>query len=110
MIAMKLSTWGYGALTQVVPINTIASDFTIHEVTISGMSANASFAIRMTYGVGDTEWSFFAVTRGGVQAQSVVIPVQGTVIPANSIVKAQVADSAGTSTLAIKVAYHIEAT
>lgn len=104
------AAWTYGALTQIVPINTITSDFSIHEIAISAMSANASFTIRMTYGAGDTEWSFAALTREGAQLSSVVIPVQGIVIPANSVVKAQVADSIGTSTLAMKIAYHLEAT
>ena len=102
------TAWTYGTLTQVVPINTIASDFTIHEVMVSAMSANANFVGRITYGAGDTEWSFFSLTRGGAQIASVVIPIQGIVIPANSAVKAQIADSVGTSTLALKIAYHLE--
>jgi len=99
--------WGYGALTQVVPINTIASPYTVHELAISGMSANASFVGKITYGADDTVWAYFSVTRGGVQAQSVVIPVSGVIIPTNSVLKMQLADSVGTSTLAVKIAYHI---
>jgi len=98
--------WTYGVLTQVVPINTIGSDYTIHEVSISAMSANASFVGRITYGAGDTEWAFFSLTRGGVQVASVVIPISGIIIPANSVLKMQIADSIGTSTLAVKIAYH----
>lgn len=108
VIAANGAAWTYGALTQIVPINTIASDFTIHEITISAMSANASFVGQITYGADDDEWSNFAVTRGGVQSQSLVMPVQGCVIPANSVIKAQIADSIGTSTLALKIAYHLE--
>ena len=89
VIAANGVAWTYGALTQVVPINTIESDFTIHEITISAMSANASFVCLITYGAGDTEWGNFAVTRGGVQSQSLVMPVQGCVVPANSVIKAQ---------------------
>jgi len=100
--------WTYGVLTQIVPINIIASDFTIHEITISAMSANASFVGQITYGAGDAMWSNFAVTRGGVQSQSLVMPVQGCVIPANSVIKCKIADSIGTSTLALKIAYHLE--
>jgi len=104
------TAWTYGTLTQVVPINTIASNFAIHEIMISAMSANASFVGRVTYGADDTEWSFFTLTRGGAQTASTVIPIQGIVIPANSAVKIQIADSVGTSTLAVKIHYHIEAT
>jgi len=103
------NAWTYGALTQVVPINTIASPYSIHEISISGMSANASFIIRITHGAGDTEWAFASLTRGGVQVASVVIPVTGVIIPANSVLKMQIADSVGTSTLAVKIAYHIHA-
>ena len=104
------TAWTYGALTQVLPINTITSNFAIHEIMISAMSANASFVGRVTYGADDTEWSFFTLTRGGAQTASTVIPIQGIVIPANSAVKIQIADSVGTSTLAVKIHYHIEAT
>jgi len=103
------TAWTYGTLTQVVPINTIEADFSVHEIMVSAMSANASFVGRITYGAGDTEWSYFSLTRGGAQIASVIIPIQGIVVPANSAVKMQIADSVGTSTLAVKIAYHLEA-
>jgi len=99
----------YGALTQVVPINTITEDFIVHGVSISGMSANANYVIRITYGAGDTEWGICALTRGGAQTASTVIAIQGAAIPANSIVKMQLADSVGTSTLDVKLIYHLAA-
>jgi hypothetical protein len=58
--------WTYGALTTVVPINTITSNFNIHGISISNMSATSSYVVRITYGAGDTEWGFFRISRGGL--------------------------------------------
>lgn len=71
-------------------------------------SANADYAGRITYGAGDTEWGLFTATRGGVQTKTLIVPIQGTYIPANSAVKAQLADDIGTSTLDIKISYHLK--
>jgi len=101
--------WVWGALTTIVPINTIGTDYQLHSLSISAMSANASFAIRLSYGADDTLFAYAILTRGGVQIASVVIPVQGPIVPANSIFTAQLADSIGTSTLAMKIAYHAHA-
>ena len=101
------NAWTWGALTTIAAINVIGADYSVHELSISGMSANANFAIRLSYGAGDTFWAYASIARGGVQAQSVVIPVSGGIIPANSIFTAQLADSIGTSTLALKIAYHL---
>ena len=99
--------WAYGALTQIVPINTITTDYSLREVIISAMSANADFELAIYYGAGDTLWAQAGFTRGGAQISSLVVGVSGIVIPANSVLKAAVADSVGTSTLEIKITYHL---
>lgn len=100
------TAWTYGTLTEIIPINTIAYAYNVKHISISGMSANASYTIRFTYGADDTEWAFASMTRGGVQNSSIVVPIQGITIPANSVFKGEVADSIGTSTLNIKVYHH----
>lgn len=99
--------WALGALTQVIPINQIATSYSIKEVIISAMSANADFELALYYGAGDTLWAETGFTRGGAQLSSLRVAVGGIVIPANSIFKAAIADSIGTSTLEIKVTYHL---
>ena len=108
--ALSGGAWaGYGALTQVIPINTITSEYSIHGISVSAMSANANYVIRITYGAGDTEWAIGTITRSGVQIASQVIHLQGPAIPANSILNMQIADNVGTSTLSVKAIYHLEA-
>ena len=98
----------YGVLTEVVPVNGIAANFSIYAISVSAMSANANFVIRMTYGAGDTEHCIVSLTRGGAQVASVILRAQGLVVPANSTIKMELADSVGTSTLAVKIQYTLE--
>ncbi len=99
--------WTLGALTQVIPINQIATNYSIKEVIISDMSANADYQLALYFGAGNTLWAETGFTRSGAQVSSLVVAVSGIVIPANSILKAAIADSVGTSTLKIKVTYHL---
>ncbi len=99
--------WTYGALTTVVPINTITSSFNIHGISISNMSVTSSYIVKITYGAADTVWGYFRISRGGAAFNSSVIQIQGAVIPANSAVKMQVADAGGIGTLDISIYYHL---
>ena len=102
------TAWTFGALTEVIPINTVASDFSLNFISISAMSANASFHGEITYGAGDTKWCEFSITRSGVQVSSALLPVSGVAIPANSVVKARIADDIGTGTMDVKALYHLD--
>lgn len=101
--------YAYGATTEVVPINTITSDYGLHEILLSAMSANANYVVKVMYGGSDTVLGYVTITRGGVQTQSIAMPIRGPVVPANARIRMALADSVGTSTLAVKLTYHLMA-
>lgn len=96
----------YGATTQVVAASAIGSPYGIHEILISGMSANANYVIKVMHGGSDLIVGYVTITRGGVQTASVAMPIQGPVVPADDRIRMALADSIGTSTLAVKITYH----
>lgn len=101
--------YAYGATTEVVAASAIGTDYGIHEILISAMSANANFVIKVMYGGSDTIFGYVTITRGGVQTQSVAMPIRGPLVPADDRIRMALADSVGTSTLAVKITYHLMA-
>ena len=48
--------WGLGTITEIVPINTITSEFDIHEVLVEDVNTqDKTYELVLYYGAGDTE-------------------------------------------------------
>ncbi len=100
--------WAPGTMTEIIPINTITSQFDIHEVLIEDVNTqDKTYEVVLYYGADDTECARvrFAATsnKGGVPAQFAMTPL----IPANSRIRAQLAiEDGGGKTIKFSLRYH----
>jgi len=93
--------WVLGTVTEVVPINTITTDFHIHGITIEALDRDAVFELALYAGAGDTEvarvrWA----QNGGFFGDRGLDTITGTQIAANSRIRAALASSNGTAQIA----------
>ena len=109
-ITTSASNWTFGAWTEVIPVSTITSDFDIHWVVISDISANDEFEIQIGSGAGGSEAVVASTNfvRDTVQAQQGAQPVVMAIVAANTRIAVRLACKSGTSkTCNVKVNYHI---
>ncbi len=87
-----------GSYTQILPINTVTSDFRITSVVISGFESATRYTLELATGNAGSEVSIgsFAVSAGAT-ADAFVVPVSMKDIPANSRVSIRSAVLAGTN-------------
>lgn len=105
--ATGATTWTLGALAEVVPASAIGEDFDIHHVLVEAMSANSVYEIVLYQGAGDVEIGRVRCVRSAVQSGTLNIPIQTSMVPADSRIRAAVA-SAGDNgeTVSISLKYH----
>ncbi len=100
--------WALGTIIEIVPINTITSEFDIHEVLVEDVSTqDKTYELILYYGESDIECgrTRFAAssTKGGVPA----VAMQTGILPANSKIRAQLAiQDGGGKTAKVSVRYH----
>ncbi len=100
--------WALGTITEIVPANTITSEFDIHEVLVEDVNTqDKTYELILYYGDSDTECVRvrFAATanKGGVPAQFAMTPL----IPANSRIRGQLAiEDGGGKTIKVSLRYH----
>jgi len=100
--------WTNGAYVEIIPANTVTSDFDIHFVSIEDMSANDVYELELAYGAGDTHAGCIRLVKSVGNEATQQIPVQTPIIPKNSRVRARVATAGGGSdTVDIALLYHI---
>ena len=100
--------WTLGAVTEIVPVNTITVPYYIHAVVLESCSKNAVFELVMYQSAGDTEFARirFAVS-GGFFGNFYVL--SGPLVPANARIRAALACSTGTAaaaTITMSLIYH----
>jgi hypothetical protein len=101
-------TWTLGSLVEVVPASTITNDFDIHFISIEDISANGVYEIVLYAGASDVEVARVRVTRTAIQDSTLNVPVQTTLIAANSRIRAAVASAADNGeTIDISIFYHL---
>jgi len=102
------TTWILGIIVEIVPINTIAKEFDIHEVLVEDVNTqDKTYELVLYYGADDIECgrTRFAATsiKGGVPA----VAMQTILIPANSRIRGQLAiDGGGSKTAKVSLRYH----
>lgn len=108
-VASSASAWTYGAYVEIIPVNTITSDFDIHWLNISAISANDEYEVQFATGLAGAEVNIACASfeRTAVQSQEGSISMQGPIIPANTRVSARLASKAAAANSAnFKVHYH----
>lgn len=109
VLTSSASAWTFGAYVEIVPVSTIASDFDIHFINISALSANDEYVVELASGAGASEVLLCQVSavRSAVQNQGAASPTSTIIIPANTRISARIASKdASANTGAIKIWYH----
>ena len=99
------AAWVLGNFVEIVPINTITSDFDIHYVSIEGLDANDTYELVLYTGA-DVELGRVRFVKNAVQDGTVNVPFQCNIVDANTQIKAKLATSGGGDTATISVFYH----
>lgn len=101
--------WALGSIVEIVPADTIASEYDVHFVNVSDMSSNDQFQLNLYSGGAGSEVEIGAIrfVRDTVFAQTGYIPIQIVPLPANTRLSAAIACAGGGSkTVDISVYYH----
>lgn len=95
------------AFTTIIPENTVTDDFDIHFVNIESASASDEYLL-MLYDGDDNEIGKvrFRADTGFFSGALPSIPIQTTLLPANTEVKAKLASSTGGDNVTISLHYH----
>ena len=100
--------WTLGAITQIVPVNTVTVPYYIHAISLESCSKNAVFELVLYQSLADAEFARirFAVA-GGFFGNYYVL--SGPLVPANARIRAALACSTGTAaaaTITMSLIYH----
>lgn len=100
--------WTLSAFTEIVPASTIASNFDIIGIVISG-AAQDQYELVLYYGASDTEFGRVRFAAGAAGTHVGFIPFESPMIAANSKIRAKLAGLAGVdeSGCGISIVYHI---
>ena len=99
--------WTLGNFSNdILATDAVANPFDLHWIVVEGPSANAWYEIVIYYGGTDIECARVAFGRTAVFTNSISVPVMTPILPTGSRVRAKMMDSAGGSSVNIKVFYH----
>jgi len=101
------AAWTLGNFSNdIVAANAITHIFDIHNVSVENISANAVYELVLYYGATDIECGRVRFVKNAVQDGTMNVPIQSCEIPANSRVRAKVADSTGGNNVTISLFYY----
>ena len=106
-VTADAAAWTLGAFIEIVPINTITSDFDFHYIAIEGVSAGVSYELVLYQAT--TEIGRVRFTAVGIANNVVIpdIPIQTGMCVANAQVQAKLASSStNADTATISTFYH----
>jgi hypothetical protein len=100
--------WNLGTIVEVVPVDTITSDFDIHWLAFSSASATDDYEIEIYSGLGGAEVLIASTKtyKQATQAGSAPSPVMTPIQPANTRISAAVASGTGGDDIDISIIYH----
>jgi hypothetical protein len=98
------SGWVLGSQTEIVPANTISTNFSIEHVHVTDISAVDEFEIVLYANGIEIGREFFSMTSGG--SPDVEVPIQSQYTNANSSIECAIASSGGGSrTMRVRIVY-----
>ncbi len=98
-----------GSIVEIVPANTITTEFDIHWISISSLSANATYEIVLYQGAASSEVEIGRVraTRAAALTKTLDRPFQDVILAANTRISGAVASSSGNAdTIDLSIYYH----
>jgi len=90
----------------IIAADTIASPFDLHWAINANADSNVWYEIVFYYGGSDIECARISFSRTNPFTNSVTLPIQTIVLPANSQVRAKMMDTTGGAQAEIKVLFH----
>ena len=111
-VASAATDWGLGALAQVVPATTITSNFLVQLIAVETMSKNGVYELVLYSGADDDEVARIRFSVIGGFFGNTVFRVPGTLVAANSRIRAALACSdglAGAATATVSIGYRVVA-
>lgn len=108
LVTGEAGAWGLSAgFTEIIPVNTIGSDFSIHYINVEGASVADTYEI-VLYAV-ETEIGRARITFIDISNSQTLpsVPFMCKVIPRNTQIQAKVASkSGGADSITISLSYH----
>ncbi len=107
-LAADAGDWALGTITEIVPINTITSEFDIHEVLVEDVNTqDKTYELVLYYGADDIECARTRFAAGSVKGGVPAVATQTVLIPANSRIRGQLAiEDGGGKTAKVSLRYH----
>lgn len=110
LLTKAAGAWAaYPTPTEIIPANGIAEDFDIHWISVSTISANGSYMLRLYKGAVEAEVLIASIplVRTAVTSQEGSALCTTPIIPANTRISAAISSgNAAQNTLSIKLGYH----
>jgi len=105
-VGTAVGVWGLSAaFVEIVPVNTITTDFDIHWLCIEALDDNTIYEV-VLYAV-EAEIGRVRVVKNAQMDGTLNIPFQCPIIPANTQIQAKTASAAGTSVVTLSIFYHV---
>lgn len=100
--------WNLGTIVEIVPVDTITSDFDIHFIAFSSANATDDYEIKLYSGLGGAEVEIATTKtyKQAVQAGSAPSPITTPIQSANTRISAALASGTGSDTIDITIFYH----
>jgi hypothetical protein len=98
------AAWTLGEFVEIVPVNTIRTDFDIHYINIANATAADTYEL-VLYAV-STEIGRVRLTRASGAQQVNPVPFMTKMIAKDTQIQAKVASASGGDTLTISLFYH----
>lgn len=106
VVTADAAAWTLGSLVEIIPINTVTKDYSIHAVDFEDISANAAFELVLYMSSGDTEIGRVRFVQTSVMSALLNTWLNTAIIPANSRVRAALASNPGGRDVTLSVRYH----
>ena len=107
-LATAAGDWALGTITEIVPINTIANEFDIHEVLVEDVNfQDKTYELVLYYGADDIECGRTRFAAGSVKGGVPAVAMQTLLLPANVRIRGRLAiEDGGSKTAKVSLRYH----
>ena len=108
IVAGGVGAWTLGNFVEVIPANTITTDFDIHWVHVESVSATDIYELVLYSGLSENEVEIGRVrtSRESAQSGATDVPIQIAPQHANTRISAKLASKSGNNNMTISFYYH----
>lgn len=107
LLTTNESSWTPSDYIEVVPVNTITSDYRLHDIIIEGTSNGGCYQLDFYKGTVGNEVHIGSVRISGISEIKGDKSIRTKCIEANSRISCKVSHSSGAETITISLEYHL---